>query len=142
MISIPKSKAKLIGLKRGEEFDVEFDRVNRTLVFIPLGQTKYTIYTGEEFDHDFSKLDTSLKIQIENEIAQLETNPYVGKPLGYKFFREKKVKNYRIYYLIYEEYVVVLVVALSDKKDQKRIINAIKHLIPFYKEEIKKMINP
>ncbi len=36
MISIPKSKAKLIGLKGGEEFDVEYDRVNRTLVFIPI----------------------------------------------------------------------------------------------------------
>ncbi len=38
MISIPKSKAKLIGPKGGEEFDVEFGRISRTLAFIPLGQ--------------------------------------------------------------------------------------------------------
>ncbi len=51
----------------------------------------YKIYTTEEFDRDFRKLDGSLQQQIEKEIGQLETNPYVGKPLGYKFFREKKI---------------------------------------------------
>jgi len=66
----------------------------------------YKIFTTEEFDRLFSKLGKLLQIQIENEIAQLEINPYVGKPLGYRFFREKKVKNYRVYYLIYEEPVV------------------------------------
>lgn len=56
---------------------------------------KYSIYTTEEFDKDFNKLDKSIKQQIEKEIEQLETNPYVGNPLGYRFFREKRVKNYR-----------------------------------------------
>lgn len=101
---------------------------------------KYKIYTTEEFDKDFSKLDKSLKGIIEKEIGQLETNPYVGKPLGYRFFREKKVKNYRFYYLIYEEYVVVFVIAVSDKKDQQSVINGIKALMPFYREQIKRKI--
>lgn len=102
---------------------------------------KYNIYTTEEFDKDFEKLDKTIKEQIEKEIEQLEINPYVGKPLGYKFFREKKVKNYRFYYLIYDEYIVVFVIALSDKKDQQKTIDTIKHLIPHYREEIKKIIN-
>lgn len=101
----------------------------------------FKIFTTDEFDRDFDKLDISLQKQIEKEIEQLEENPYVGKPLGYKFFREKKVKNYRIYYLIYEEYVVVFVVAISNKKEQQKVIDSIKHLIPFYKEEIKKKIS-
>jgi len=101
----------------------------------------YEIYTTAQFDIDFINLDNSLKIQIENEIEQLKTNPYVGKPLGYKFFREKKVKNYRFYYLIYDEYVVVFVIAISDKKDQQKVIDQIKHLIPFYREQIKNRIN-
>lgn len=71
----------------------------------------------------------------------METNPYVGKPLSYEFFREKKVKNYRVYYLIYEEYVVVFVVALSSKKEQQKVINTIKYLIPSYREEIKRKIS-
>lgn len=101
----------------------------------------YKIYTTEEFDKDFKNLDKSLKYQIEREIEQLKINPYVGKPLGYKFFREKKIKNYRFYYLIYDEYVVIFVIALSDKKDQQKVIDTIKNLIPFYREEIKKKIN-
>ena len=97
----------------------------------------FKIFTTEEFDRDFEKLDNSLKIQIEKEINQLINNPYVGKPLGYKFFREKKVKNYRIYYLIYEDYVVVFVIAVSSKKDQQQAIDKIKYLMPYYREQIK-----
>ena len=100
----------------------------------------FTIYTTEEFDKKFSKLDNSLQQQIAKEIDQLQDNPYSGKPLGYSFFREKKARNYRIYYLIYEENVVVFVITLSTKKDQQAAIDAIKRLIPYYKEEIKKKI--
>lgn len=102
---------------------------------------KYEIYTTDGFDNDFEKLDNSLKIQIDNSLEQLLINPYVGRSLGYRFFREKKLKNYRIYYLIYDEYVVVFVIALSDKKGQQQAINKIKQFIPLYKEEIKKKIN-
>ena len=101
----------------------------------------YKIHTTEEFDKKFDKIDKSLQLQIENEIEQLETNPYVGKPLGYKFFREKKVGSYRFYYLIYEEYVVVFVITISDKKGQQKAIDTIRNLIPHYKEEIKKRLN-
>ena len=94
--------------------------------------------TTDEFDHDFQKLDHSLQIQISKEISQLEQNPYVGKPLGFTFFREKKVHNYRVYYLVYDDYVLVFVIALSTKKDQQEVINKIKHLLPYYKEEVKK----
>ena len=101
----------------------------------------YNIFTTDEFDKDFGKLDNSLRKQIEKEIGQLEINPYAGKPLGYKFFREKKVRCFRFYFLIYDEYVVVFVIAISNKKDQKDIINTIKTLIPYYRNEIKKKIN-
>jgi len=99
---------------------------------------EYKIETTEQFDKDFAKLDYSIKVQVENEIEQLKINPYVGKPLGYKFFREKKVGKFRFYFLIYEEKIVVFVVALSEKKDQQEVINLIKHLIPHYKKEIEK----
>ena len=70
---------------------------------------EYKIYTTEEFDKDFKKLDNSIQLQIEAELEQVQNNPFVGKPLGYPFFREKKVRNYRIFYLIYEAYVVVFI---------------------------------
>ena len=102
----------------------------------------YILKFGKKFDKEFNKLDKSLQDQISNEIDQLKINPYIGKPLGYKFFREKKVKNYRFYYLIYDEYVVVFVIAVSDKKNQQEVIDAIKHLLPYYKEKIKEKFNP
>lgn len=61
--------------------------------------------------------------------------------MGYKFFREKKVKNYRIFYLIYEEHVVVFVITISGKKDQQEAIDKIRSLIPYYQEEIKEKLN-
>lgn len=55
--------------------------------------------------------------------------------------RVKKVKNYRFYYLIYDEFVIVFIIALSDKKEQQHAIDAIKSLIPQYRELIKKRLN-
>ena len=101
----------------------------------------YYLFTTAEFDHHFKKLDPQLQREIAKEIGQLEENPYVGKPLGYKFFREKKVKNYRVYYLIYEEYVVVFVISISDKREQQKAINAIKNLIPYYQQQIRNKLN-
>lgn len=80
-------------------------------------------------------------MQVAKEIDKLEENPFSGKPLGYKFFREKKIGNYRFYYLIYEDQIVVFVIAISTKKDQQATINTIKKLIPHYREEIRKRIN-
>ncbi|MBW2977141.1 type II toxin-antitoxin system RelE/ParE family toxin [Candidatus Woesearchaeota archaeon] len=99
---------------------------------------EFKIFITKEFGKIFDKLDPQIQKQIGREIGQLATNPYSGKPLGYKFFREKKVKGYRIYFLIYEEYLVVFIITVSGKKDQQEVINTIKALIPVYREEIKK----
>lgn len=98
----------------------------------------WRILITEEFERDFGKLDNSIKKQISNEIDQLKSNPFRGKPLGYRFFREKKVQNHRVYYLIYKEKVIVFVIAVSSKKNQQEAIERIKHLIPYYKNEIDK----
>ncbi len=104
-------------------------------------EKRYEIYTTEEFESDYKRLDKSIKDQIKKEIDKLEVNPFVGKPLGFKFFREKKVKNFRAYYLIYKEHIVVFVIAISSKKNQQQIIDKIKSLMPYYKEEIRRKIN-
>ena len=100
--------------------------------------TKYQIFTTEGFDEDFDSLNEDIQRKIRKEVNQLVENPYVGKPLGYKFFREKKIDNYRFYYLIYDEYVVVFLTAISGKKDQQKTIDKIKELMPKYKESVEK----
>ena len=100
----------------------------------------YVILTTDEFEKRYKKLDSQLQKEITKEIDQLEENPYFGKQLGYPFFREKKVKNYRIYYLVYDEQVVVFLISISTKKNQQETIDKIKVLIPHYREEIKKKL--
>jgi len=104
----------------------------------------YKIFTTDEFDKRYKKLDKQLQREIAKEIDQLEENPYSGKPgkpLGYKFFREKKIMNYRVYYLVYEGYIVVFVITISTKRDQQDAIDKIRSLIPHYQQEIKKKLN-
>ena len=50
----------------------------------------YKIFTTDEFDRRYKKLDKQLQRAIAKEIDQLEENPFVGKQLSYPFFREKK----------------------------------------------------
>ena len=101
----------------------------------------YKIFTTDEFDKRYQKLDKQLQREIAREIDQLEENPYSGKPLGYKFFREKKIMNYRVYFLVYAEFVVVFAITISTKKDQQEAIDKIRSLIPYYQQEIRKKLN-
>lgn len=87
----------------------------------------YRIFTTEEFNKDFSKLDKPEKIRIQKILKQLkEQGEDVGKPLsGLSFFREKKFDGKRLYYLVYKNMLIILVLAISDKKAQQATINKI-----------------
>lgn len=69
------------------------------------------------------KADQEAAIKIP---SHLKENPYVGKPLGYPHLREKRIGGRRVYYLIYDDLKLVLLVATSDKKDQQETIGHIK----------------
>ena len=91
----------------------------------------------DELEESFSK---DYQKQIENIIQQLKETWNVGKPLGYPFFREKKLGKYRLYFLVYEDIDTVLLITLSDKKAQQETIDKIKHELDVYKHIIKKML--
>lgn len=79
--------------------------------------------------------------KIPDKLAQ---NPFIGKPLGYPFLRERRIKEKRVYYLVYEDLNLVLLVATSDKKNQQATIDHVKgHLNEFKKiaEEIAKQVS-
>jgi mRNA-degrading endonuclease RelE of RelBE toxin-antitoxin system len=87
----------------------------------------YKIYTTPEFDRLFEELTKDDQIEIEKLTKEeLPENPYQGRALGFKFFREKRIKGKRVYFLIYDDYVLVLMVAIGDKKTQKKDIAQIK----------------
>jgi len=100
----------------------------------------YKIFIEPEFEKDLSKLSKAEQERITKIKEQLKENPYVGKPLGYEWFREKRLNGKRLYYLIYENYVAVLIAALSDKKTQQLTINTIKLALDEYKDKIEKAL--
>ncbi len=102
----------------------------------------YKVFRTRKFDKEVDKkVSGEEQKEIENiERKQLTINPYVGDPLGYHFFREKKIGGRRIYYLIYEELKAVLMVAVSDKKTQQETIDEIKLHLQDYYEVIREAI--
>ena len=98
------------------------------------------VVSTKEFDTWEKLLPKDYQKQIENIIKQLKETWNVGKPLGYPFFREKKLGTYRLYFLVYQDINTVLLVTMSDKKAQQETIDKIKQELDLYKEMIKKIL--
>ncbi len=98
------------------------------------------VVSTKEFDAWEKSLPKDYQDQIEKIIKQLKETWQVGKPLGYPFFREKKIGKFRLYFLVYEDIGMVLLITISDKKAQQETIDKIKHELDIYKDMIKKML--
>lgn len=96
----------------------------------------YIILKTEIFERKFSKLSSEIQKEVSEIIEKLSDNPFTGKPLFYPFFREKKIKKFRIYYLTYKEYLVVYLITISEKKDQQQAINTVRLFLDKYREDI------
>jgi len=57
------------------------------------------------------------------------------------FFREKKFGDKRLYYLIYPDLKIILVVAISDKKTQQDTIDEILSDLTEYKKYVNMLFN-
>lgn len=80
------------------------------------------------------------QLRVAKIIRQLKQNINAGKPLGYPFFREKKIDFYRIYFLVYADLDAILLITLSDKKTQQDTINKIKRELDHYNNLIRKKL--
>lgn len=100
----------------------------------------YEVHRTHLFDKKLESFNDKFREIIDDFETQLSINPYVGKPLGTRWFREKKSDNYRMYYLIYEDLKAVYIITLSDKKDQQKTINTIKLFLDEYKKEIEDLV--
>ena len=97
----------------------------------------FKVFRTPTFDKEFSKLSKTEQAAIEKFEKKLVENPHLEKPLGYIFFREKKLNGNRVYYLVYDEFVIVLMVAVSDKKTQQATIDGIKQRLDEYYSFVK-----
>ena len=100
----------------------------------------YRVFRSEWYKTKLDSLDKSEYDRIIKFEQSLKLNPYNGKPLGYKFLREKKFDGKRVIFLIYEEHNCVFFVTITDKKAQQNEIDLIKANLDVYKEEIEKRI--
>ena len=78
--------------------------------------------------------------EIQRIVLQLTENPFVGDQLQIKFLREKRLREKRLYYLVFEDLQAVLIVAISDKKTQQKIINSILLRINEYRKYLLELL--
>ena len=87
----------------------------------------FKVFRTQEFERKMAKLLTKEQQKridkIEDEISQ---KGFTGDSLGFRFLREKRVENKRVYFLVYEDLKSVLMVSVSDKKAQQETIDKIK----------------
>jgi len=100
----------------------------------------YEVYATESFEKEIKKLSPKDKKALQKIFSQLKENPYVGDAIRFKFFREKRLREKRIYYLVYDDFCVVLLTAFGGKKAQQETINKILEMLPEFKEYIKKIL--
>ncbi len=102
----------------------------------------YAVFRTQKFDKEFAKqLSPEEQKQVEKfEREKLAQNLYFGDPLGYEFFREKKMKGKRVYFLVYEDLKAALMVGISDKKTQQETIEGIKARLSDYYDVIREAI--
>ena len=95
----------------------------------------YRLFKTVQFDEKCAQLTLFEKARVEAFLDQLTRDPsMIGKPLGVHFFREKKFNGKRLYYLVYGEWKAVLIVNISDKKEQALTIAKIRMALARYKE--------
>ena len=103
--------------------------------------TAYKVYHSLTFDKELSKFDAYFQSRVDKIEDRLVINPYAGDPLNVKWFREKRIDNFRIYFIIYEDLKAVFMVAISGKKDQQRTINTIRLFFDLLREELERLID-
>lgn len=61
---------------------------------------RFKVFRTKTFEKEFEKLPKKEQQEICEFEIKLSENPFLGKPLGLVFFREKKLNSRRVYYLV------------------------------------------
>ncbi len=100
----------------------------------------FRVFRSDWYEKKLSKLDSAEQQRIKDFEQELKQQPYGGKPLGYRFFREKKFDGKRALFLVYEEHKTVFMVTIVDKKTQQEAIDLIVANLDAYREELEKVL--
>src|SRR3989344_8232896 len=100
----------------------------------------FRVFRADWYEKKLSKLAPKEQERVSDIEQELKKSPYDGKPLGYKFFREKKFDGKRIIFLVYEDHQVVFLMTITDKKAQQKVIDLIKANLEVYRSELEKIL--
>ena len=90
----------------------------------------YLLKTTRDFRKQFKKLPKEMQRRFNWQFRILKDDPFhYGRPLGNKKFRELKNEGFRVYFVIYKEQIVVLLIGVSNKKTQQNVIDYVKRFI-------------
>ena len=100
----------------------------------------FRVFRSNWYDEKFRELTKSDQERVDKFEQHLKQQPYSGKPLGYKFFREKKFNENRLIFLVYEDFNAVFLATITNKKMQQTVIDLIKRNLDKYKENIRSLV--
>lgn len=104
----------------------------------------YKVIGTSTYLDELNKWPMHYRTIAEKLPSRLAENPHAGKPLGYPFLKESRIREKRVYYLIYDDLQLVLIVAVSGKKNQQATINHIKSQLKEYRkvaEEVSRQVS-
>ena len=92
-----------------------------------MNEKNYTLLFDKQFARDYRKLDKSLQIEGDKKLLRLKENPKeIGKPLKYfPNLYELHLRAYRIYYIVQESKVKILVLAVEHKDEQDKYLRSL-----------------
>jgi len=100
----------------------------------------FRVFRSQHYKEKLFKLDKSEQNKVIKFEQSLKEQPFSGKPLGYRFFREKKFNGKRALFLVYGEHKCVFLVTITDKKAQQHEIDLIKANLDVYKNELEEIL--
>lgn len=88
---------------------------------------EYILQFSKEFDKRFRKLDNSIKSEALKKIKRLKENPKeIGKNLKYlPNFYELHVQVYRIFYVVVDNLVKVLLLDIEHKDECDKYLRSL-----------------
>ncbi len=101
----------------------------------------FRVFRSNHYSGKLVKLDNSKILRAKKIEQALKERPFSGKPLGYKFFREKKFNGDRLIFLVYEEYKCIFLITITDKRVQQQEIDLIKSNLDMYEKELKSLLD-
>lgn len=100
----------------------------------------FKVIGTKTYSEEMEKLPKDYQAAAEKIVKKLAENPFLGDPLGYPFLRERRIREKRVYYLVYDDLKLVLVVAVGGKKNQQATIEHIKTQLDEYRYVAEEMI--